>query len=178
MADQEHPLKFPIIRLWRYLPILIILGLAVHLLVPQITTPAKSWSVVNGMTWWAVTLAIVAQSLSYLGSGFVLHAILDTNQQKLSLPKGTLITMASANKVERQVGKSAAALLLESRIGERFDTIVTGASPKGTWVRLLKLPVEGKLRQGIEGMDVGHQLHVQLTFVEVDRDFIDFKRVG
>lgn len=84
----------------------------------------------------------------------------------------------AANKVERQVGKSAAALLLESRLGERFDAIVTGASPKGTWVRLLKLPVEGKLIQGFEGLDVGHQIHVQLTFVDVDRGFIDFKRVG
>ena len=48
----------------------------------------------------------------------------------------------AANKVERQVGKSAAALLLESRIGEQFDAIVTGASDKGTWVRLLTVPVD------------------------------------
>ncbi|HEX7588506.1 MAG TPA: RNB domain-containing ribonuclease, partial [Anaerolineae bacterium] len=50
-----------------------------------------------------------------------------------------------ANKVERQVGKSAAALLLQSRVGEKFDALVTGASIKGTWVRLVDLPVEGKL---------------------------------
>jgi uncharacterized membrane protein YbhN (UPF0104 family) len=95
MASHEQALKSPKIRLWRYLPILIILGLAVHLLVPQITTLESSWSVVQGMTWWAVALAVFAQALSYLGSGFMLHAILDTYQQKLSTLKGVLITMAS-----------------------------------------------------------------------------------
>jgi len=82
----------------------------------------------------------------------------------------------AANKVERQVGKSAAALLLESRIGERFDAIVTGASSKGTWVRLLTLPVEGRLVHGFEGMDVGHRLRVQLIFTDVERGYIDFRK--
>jgi exoribonuclease-2 len=83
----------------------------------------------------------------------------------------------AAKKVERQVGKSAAALLLESRIGERFDAIVTGASAKGTWVRLLDLPVEGRLVQGSEGIDVGNKIRVQLMHTDVERGFIDFKRV-
>lgn len=82
-----------------------------------------------------------------------------------------------ANKVERQVGKSAAALLLENRIGERFDAFVTGASPKGTWVRLVKLPIEGMLVQGFEGLDVGNRVTVKLVKVEVQRGFIDFVRV-
>ena len=82
------------------------------------------------------------------------------------------------NKVERQVGKSAAALLLQSRVGESFDAIVTGASAKGTWVRLLTLPVEGRLFSGFEGMDVGNRLRVQLVSTNVERGFIDFKRVG
>jgi len=84
----------------------------------------------------------------------------------------------AANKVERQVSKSAAALLLESRIGEQFDAIVTGASEKGTWVRLLSVPVEGKLVQGFGGLDVGDRVRVQLMAVDVERGFIDFKRVG
>jgi VacB/RNase II family 3'-5' exoribonuclease len=84
----------------------------------------------------------------------------------------------AAKKVERQVEKSAAALLLESRIGERFDGIVTGASDKGTWVRLLHPPIEGKLVSGFEGMDVGHRLRVQLLRTDVERGYIDFKRVG
>ena len=84
----------------------------------------------------------------------------------------------AARKVERQVEKSAAALLLESRIGEQFDAIVTGAAPKGTWVRLFQPPVEGKLVQGFEGLDIGHRLRVQLISTDVDRGFIDFKKVG
>jgi VacB/RNase II family 3'-5' exoribonuclease len=84
----------------------------------------------------------------------------------------------AANKVERQVGKSAAALLLESRIGEQFGAIVTGASEKGTWARLLSIPVEGKVVRGFKGVDVGDHIRVQLISVDVERGFIDFKRVG
>ncbi len=84
----------------------------------------------------------------------------------------------AANKVERQVGKSAAALLLESRIGEQFDAMVTGASDKGTWARLLNIPVEGKLVHGFEGLDVGNRLRVQLISINVERGFIDFKKVS
>lgn len=80
----------------------------------------------------------------------------------------------AANKVERQVSKSAAALLFRSRIGEQFDTIVTGASSKGTWVRLIEHPVEGKLVRGFEGLDVGDRVRVKLLSVDVDRGFIDF----
>ena len=84
----------------------------------------------------------------------------------------------AANKVERRVEKSAAALLLESRIGEHFDAIVTGASEKGTWVRLISVPVEGKLVQGFKGLDVGHRLRVQLIDTNVERGYIDFKKVS
>ena len=84
----------------------------------------------------------------------------------------------AAKKVERQVRKSAAAMLLESRIGERFDAIVTGAADKGTWVRLLNPPIEGRLARGFEGMDVGHRLRVELISTDVERGYIDFKRVS
>jgi exoribonuclease-2 len=84
----------------------------------------------------------------------------------------------AAKKVERQVGKSAAAMLLEARIGERFDAIVTGAAPKGTWARLLDPPVEGRLVHGFEGVDVGQRVRVQLIHTDVEQGFIDFKRVG
>jgi len=84
----------------------------------------------------------------------------------------------SANKVERQVEKSAAALLLESRIGDQFNSLVTGASAKGTWVRLLEIPVEGKLVHGFDGVDVGDRIRVQLISVDVNNGFIDFKKVG
>ena len=84
----------------------------------------------------------------------------------------------ATNKVERQVGKSAAALLLESRIGEQFEAMVTGASAKGNWVRLLDMPIEGMLKSGFEGIDVGDKIRVQLIFVDVTRGFIDFTRIG
>jgi exoribonuclease R len=84
----------------------------------------------------------------------------------------------AANKVERQVGKSAAALLLESRIGEQFDAVVTGASDKGTWARLLAIPVEGRVVRGFEGADVGDRIRVQLVAVDVERGYIDFRKVG
>ena len=82
----------------------------------------------------------------------------------------------AANKVERRVRKSAAALLLSSRIGERFDAIVTGASDKGTWVRLLRPPVEGRVVRGFEGLDVGARTRVELIHTDVAQGFIDFAR--
>jgi VacB/RNase II family 3'-5' exoribonuclease len=83
-----------------------------------------------------------------------------------------------ATKVERLTLKSAAALLLRSRIGEQFDAIVTGAAEKGTWVRLLSLPVEGKLVRGFQGVDVGDRIGVALLQVDVQRGFIDFGRAN
>jgi exoribonuclease-2 len=99
--------------------------------------------------------------------------------------KKELITLAlhcteqedAAKKVERQVEKSAAALLLEKRIGEDFNAIVTGVSDKGTWVRLVHPPVEGKLVSGFNGLDVGNQVRVRLERTDVQRGFIDFKAV-
>lgn len=84
----------------------------------------------------------------------------------------------NASKVERQVRKSAAALLLRPRVGQEFDAIVTGAADKGTWVRIVQPPVEGKLVQGFGGLDVGDRVRVKLISVDVDRGFIDFIRSG
>ena len=81
-----------------------------------------------------------------------------------------------ATKIERQVQKSAAALLLSGQIGSQFDGIVTGASEKGTWVRIFQPPVEGKLVGGYAGVQVGDRVHVQLIHTDVQRGFIDFNR--
>jgi exoribonuclease-2 len=83
----------------------------------------------------------------------------------------------AANKVERQVRKSAAACILEPRVGERFDGLVTGASEKGTWVRVFHPPVEGKVVHGAQGLDVGDKVTVKLIDVNVERGYIDFVRV-
>jgi exoribonuclease R len=82
-----------------------------------------------------------------------------------------------ANKVERLVAKSAAAMLLSARIGDRFDAICTGAADKGTWVRIFQPPVEGRLLHRYEGVDVGDRLKVKLIHVDVDKGFIDFEKV-
>jgi VacB/RNase II family 3'-5' exoribonuclease len=79
-----------------------------------------------------------------------------------------------ADKVERQVRKSAGAALLLNRIGETFDAIVTGASDKGTWVRVLHPPVEGKVVRGERGLDVGDRCRVKLVEVSVPNGWIDF----
>ncbi len=84
----------------------------------------------------------------------------------------------AANKVERQVAKSAAAMLLGGRTGQTFDGIVTGASAKGTWVRVFRPPVEGRLVHGFEGADVGERVKVRLVHTDVERGFIDFARAG
>jgi ribonuclease R len=113
----------------------------------------------------------------------LLEAAIDGQSSPYS--KGELDALAAhcteaedvATKVERRVEKSANALLLQSRIGEKFDSIVTGASTKGTWVRLLDIPVEGKLVHGFEGVDVGDRIRVQLTSLDVQRGYIDFTRI-
>jgi VacB/RNase II family 3'-5' exoribonuclease len=82
----------------------------------------------------------------------------------------------AANKVERLVRKAAAALLLQSRVGERFDAIVTGASEKGTWVRIRRPPVEGRLERGYEGLEVGDRVRVKLVHTDPAHGYIDFSR--
>lgn len=83
-----------------------------------------------------------------------------------------------AGKVERQVRKSAAAMLLESQIGREFDAIVTGAADKGTWVRINHPVAEGKVVRNSQGLDVGDRVRVTLLRVDIERGFIDFAAVG
>jgi exoribonuclease R len=82
----------------------------------------------------------------------------------------------AANKVERKVRKAAAACLLEGRIGEKFDGLVTGAAEKGTWVRIFHPPIEGKVVHGAHGLDLGQRVRVKLVAVDVPNGFIDFAR--
>ena len=113
-----------------------------------------------------VKAAVAGQSLPY------------ENDELETLARHCTDAEDAAKKVERQVTKSAAAILLESRIGEQFDAIVTGASDKGTWVRLLQPPVEGKLENGRDALNVGHRLRVQLVRTDVERGYIDFKPIS
>ena len=72
--------------------------------------------------------------------------------------------------------KSAAALFLRKRVGAHFEAIAVGVSEKGTWVRTIDPPVEGKLVHGAGHLAVGDRLRVKLMSVDVEKGFIDFVR--
>ena len=80
-------------------------------------------------------------------------------------------------KVERQMSKRVAAIAMSRRIGDTFDAIVTGVTPKGTFVRVMQPHIEGLLAQGDKGLDVGDKLKVKLTRTDVQHGFIDFARI-
>jgi exoribonuclease R len=97
-----------------------------------------------------------------------------TDAQLQDLAAHCTLQEHNAAKVERVVSKSAAASLLASRIGAKFDAIVTGASDKGTWVRISSPTTEGKVVKGFEGLDVGDHVRVVLLHTDVAHGFIDF----
>jgi exoribonuclease-2 len=99
-----------------------------------------------------------------------------TNEELATLARHCTEQEDNAGKVERSVRKSAAALLLAPRIGQVFDAIVTGASDKGTWVRINGPAVEGRVVRGEAGLDVGDRTRVKLLHTDVARGFIDFAR--
>ncbi len=82
----------------------------------------------------------------------------------------------AARKVEREMSKRISAVAMSSRVGEVFDAMVTGASDKGTFVRVSHPTVEGMLAHGQVGLDVGDKLRVKLVKTDVQRGFIDFAR--
>jgi exoribonuclease-2 len=101
-----------------------------------------------------------------------------TNDDLQALAAHCTVQEDNASKVERRVTKSAAALLLRSRIGQTFDAIVTGAADKGTWARSLAPPVEGRIIRGFQGLAVGQSVRVRLLNTDVSRGFIDFACEG
>lgn len=84
---------------------------------------------------------------------------------------------AQAEKVERRVQKSAAAQLLEHKVGTLFSGIITGAGDKGTFVRVFEPTAEGKVVRGFQGLTVGQKVQVRLLDVSVAKGFIDFERI-
>ncbi len=83
----------------------------------------------------------------------------------------------AARKVEREMSKRLSAVAMSHRVGETFDAIVTGVTPKGTFVRVLQPHVEGLLAQGAQGLHVGDKVRAKLTRTDVQRGYIDFVRV-
>jgi len=97
-----------------------------------------------------------------------------TNEELAALAAHCTVQQKNAAKVERQVAKSAAAQILSSRIGATFRGIVTGASDKGTWVRISHPTTEGRVVRGEDGLDVGDRVTVKLLRTDIDHGFIDF----
>ncbi|MBA4410550.1 MAG: RNB domain-containing ribonuclease [Bacteroidota bacterium] len=117
---------------------------------------------------------LVTQRL--LKSAMAGHSVPYSVEQLEEIARHCTVKEDDARKVERQVEKSAMAMLMKSRIGEVFEAIVTGASPKGTWIRLYHPHVEGKLENGFRDLEVGNKLKARLIQIDVEEGFIDFER--
>lgn len=81
----------------------------------------------------------------------------------------------AARKVERAMRKRVAAVFMLDRIGDRFNAIVTGASNKGTYVRVLRPPIEGRVVRGERGLDIGDTVRLKLVRADPERGYIDFE---
>ena len=101
-----------------------------------------------------------------------------TDDELATIAQRCTVQEDKARKVERVMRKKIAAVLMADRIGESFVAIVTGASSKGTYVRLLSPAVEGRVTAGERGLEVGDTVRVMLAAVNAERGFIDFTRVG
>jgi exoribonuclease-2 len=101
-----------------------------------------------------------------------------TNAEMEEIARNCTVKEDTAKKVERQVEKSVHAILMQSRVGEVFDAIISGAAPKGTWIKLYGPFLEGKLVKGFEGLEVGHKIKARLLSVDIISGFIDFERVS
>ncbi len=113
---------------------LIFLGLAVHLILPQITSLERSWQVLRSFALWAVGLALTAQVVSYAGSGYLLQATVGLAAGSLSVMRGTMITLASASiglVAGGIVGGGAATFRWLRRDGVNADAAGTRRDPAG-----------------------------------------------
>ncbi|TFG72230.1 MAG: hypothetical protein E4H27_03030 [Anaerolineales bacterium] len=120
MREDSNRTKIPKLKVQvaRYLPIVLILGLAVHLLLPQITALEHSLDVIRKMAWWAVGLAIFAQVSSYLGNGYTLQSLVRIAKENITLLKSTAISIAAASiglVAGGMVGTSAGTVFVASR---------------------------------------------------------------
>lgn len=82
----------------------------------------------------------------------------------------------AARKVERKMRKIVAANVMMRHIGESFDAIVTGVSNKGTYARILRPPIDGRIIKNERGLEVGEKVRVKLIDADPRNGFIDFER--
>jgi VacB/RNase II family 3'-5' exoribonuclease len=99
-----------------------------------------------------------------------------SDDELAGIAKNCTLKEDAARKVEREMSKRLAAVAMSQRIGETFDAIVTGVTPRETFVRVLHPPIEGLLAHGDRGLDVGDKLRAKLTRTDVQHGYIDFAR--
>ncbi len=99
-----------------------------------------------------------------------------TDDELAAIAQNCTLKEDAARKVERTMNKRIAALALAHRVGEDFDAVVTGVTPKGVFVRVLNPPIEGRLMRGENGVDVGDKIRVRLLSTDAERGYIDFGR--
>jgi exoribonuclease-2 len=114
-----------------------------------------------------ITLRLIKSVLNGTGSPY-------SNAELDELAAHCTAQEDAAKKVERQMRKSEAALLLHSRIGQRFNGVVTGSGTHGVWVRIFEPPAEGRLTGDVSELKVGLPVRVRLVSTSVERGFIDF----
>jgi VacB/RNase II family 3'-5' exoribonuclease len=100
-----------------------------------------------------------------------------SDEELASIARNCTVKEDAARKVEREMSKRISAVAMSGRIGETFDAIVTGASAKGAFVRVLRPHIEGMLVHGQQGVDVGDKVRVKLVRTDAQRGYIDFARV-
>ncbi len=99
-----------------------------------------------------------------------------SDDELASIARNCTLKEDAARKVERVMNKRVAAVALQTRVGQQFDAIVTGVTPKGVFVRVLNPPVDGRLIRGEAGADVGDRIRVTLLSTDPERGYIDFGR--
>ena len=114
---------------------------------------------------------LVKSVLDRVPSPYTLEELLEKSTWLSGREKGS-------KKVERFMRKAAAALLLQDRIGQFFDALITGASVKGTYVRLIAPPAEGRVMRGEHGLRVGQKVRVRLLKTDPYNGYIDFECMG
>jgi exoribonuclease-2 len=99
-----------------------------------------------------------------------------TEDELVTIARNCTLKENAARKVEREMSKRIAAVAMSHRIGDNFDAVVTGVTPHGTFVRVLRPHIEGLLVRGHEGADVGDRLRVRLVRTDAEHGYIDFER--
>lgn len=98
-----------------------------------------------------------------------------TDEELAEIAKRCNDRESAARKVERKMRKVIAASIMQDKIGEIFEAIVTGITASGTFARILRPPVDGRIVRNEEGLQVGEKIKVKLLGADIHKGFIDFE---